>query len=48
MDEIETLFGVIEPVINKEGYTVLDGDENSVIIKNKNSGKEYIIRITEI
>ena len=42
------IFEVIERALAKAGYKVLDGDENSIIIRHANSDTDYAICVTEI
>lgn len=42
------IFDVIENALAKAGYTVLDGEENSIIIRHKNSDSDYEIKVSEI
>lgn len=42
------IFEVIETALHAGGYTVLDGDSNSIIIRHENSDTEYVITVEEI
>ncbi|MBQ7346010.1 MAG: hypothetical protein IJW45_08125 [Oscillospiraceae bacterium] len=39
---------VIECALAKAGYKVLDGNKNSIIIRDANSDTDYNIRVSEI
>lgn len=41
------IFEVIENALAKAGYKVLDGDENSIIIRHANSDTDYQILVKE-
>lgn len=41
------IFDAIEPALEKAGYVILDGDEDSVIIHHPNSDSDYIIHVEE-
>lgn len=42
------IFEVIENALAKAGYTILDGDHDSVIIRHKNSDSDYEIKVSEL
>lgn len=42
------IFDLIEYVLTKAGYKVLDGDEDSIVVHHPNSDNDYEIRVTEI
>ena len=42
------IFEVLETALAKAGYKVLDGDEDSIVIRHPNSDNDYEIRVTEI
>lgn len=46
-NEIENIFDVIESALSSCGFTVMDGDHSSIIIRNKISGIDYLISIQE-
>lgn len=39
------IFEVIETALKKAGYTVLDGDDDSIIVRHKNSDYDYEIKV---
>lgn len=39
---------VIETALHADGYTVLDGDRNSIIIRHENSDTEYVITVVDM
>ena len=42
------IFDVIEAALKKAGYTILDGDWDSVIIRHPNSDSDYEIKVSAI
>ena len=42
------VFEVIECALAKAGYKIMDGDENSIIIRNADVDTDYEIRIEEL
>ena len=42
------IFEVVETALAKAGYKVLDGDEDSIVVRHPNSDNDYEIRVTEI
>ena len=41
------IFEVIENALARAGYKIMDGDNNSVIIRHPNSDSDYRIKVTE-
>ena len=41
------IFDVIETALGKAGYKVLDGGDDSIIIRHPNSDTDYEIKVTE-
>lgn len=42
------IFEVIEAALARAGYTIMDGEEYSIIIRHKNSDTDYQIMVNEI
>ena len=42
------IFEVIEVALARAGYTIMDGEENSIIIRHKNCDRDYQITVNEI
>lgn len=42
------IFDVIDNALTRAGYVVLDGDQDCVIIRHKNSDIDYEIKVSEI
>lgn len=45
---MEKIFETIEVALALKGFKLLDGDKESVIIRNPEKDKDYEIRVTEI
>lgn len=45
---MEKIFETIEVALTLKGFKVLDGDKESVIIRDPKEDKDYEIRVTEI
>ena len=43
----EDIFDIIESALAKAGYKIVDGDANSVIVRDFADGKDYEIKINE-
>ena len=41
------IFDVIETALGKAGYKVIDGDDDSIIIRHSNSDTDYEIKVIE-
>lgn len=46
--EIREIFDIIETYLTRNRYRVMDGDEDSVIIRSMKTGEDYEIKITEL
>lgn len=42
------IFDVIETALKNAGYTIKDGDGDSVIIGHPNSDADYVIRVRDV
>lgn len=42
------IFEVIETALHAGGYTVLDGDSNSIIVRHEKSDTEYVITVVDM
>lgn len=42
------IFDIIESALAKAGYKIVDGDANSVIVRDFADGKDYEIKINEV
>lgn len=40
------IFEVIEYALAKAGYKILDGDEDTIIIRHSNSDSDYCIKVS--
>lgn len=47
-NEINRIFGYIEPILAKAGYRIMDGDHETLIIRNAEKDADYSIRIEQI
>ena len=48
VEQNQSVFSIIEPVLELAGYKVLDGDRDSVFIRHVVSGTDIEIKVTEI
>lgn len=42
------IFDVIENALSMAGYIILDGDADSIMIRYKNSDRDYEIKVSEM
>lgn len=42
------IFEVIETALAKAGYTILDGDKDTIFIRHPNSDSDYQITVKEV
>lgn len=45
MDSKEKIFDIIENALAKAGYVILDGDHDTVIVRDKKADQDFSIRI---
>lgn len=45
---VQDIFDIIETALEESGYTIMDGDGDSVLIRNKAENKDYEIKISEL
>lgn len=42
------IFDIIESALAKGGYKILDGEQNSIVVRHSNSDTDYVIAVSEV